>query len=141
MNKQLSAGDHVTSKCTKCKDTTNHTIVAMVGDIVARVECNTCGGIHNYRDGATKKRTSKSKSKTGSVKPAKNSRTEAAWENQINEADPDAATPYNIKMSIKVGDLIQHPNFGLGRVIDTIKPDKMEVVFRDGTKLLRCCVE
>lgn len=137
-NKQLSAGDHITSKCTKCKDTTNHTIVAMVGDTVARVECNTCGGTHNYRNAVTKKTTTRSK--TSSVKPAKTSRIEAEWENLLNEADPADATPYNIQMSIKDGDLIQHPSFGLGRVINTIKPNKMEVSFRAGTKLLRCSV-
>ncbi len=137
-NKQLSAGDHITSKCTKCKDTTNHTIVAMVGETVARVECNTCGGIHNYRNVVTKKTTTRSK--TSSTRPAKTSRIEAEWENLLAEVNPADATPYNIQMSIKNGDLIQHPSFGLGRVINTIKPNKMEVVFSTGTKLLRCSV-
>ena len=137
-NKQLSAGDHITSKCTKCKDTTNHTIVAMVGETVARVECNTCGGIHNYRNVVTKKTTTRSK--TSSAKPVKTSRIEAKWEDLLTEADPTDAIPYNIQMSIKNGDLIQHPSFGLGCVTNTIKPNKMEVVFRTGTKLLRCSV-
>lgn len=137
--KQLSAGDHITSKCTKCKDTTNHTIVAMVGDKVAKVECNTCGGIHNYRSVVTKKTTTRSKA--SSSKPAKTSRIEKEWGNLVNETDSAAATPYNTQMSITNGDLIQHPSFGLGRVINTIKPDKMEVVFSTGTKLLRCVVK
>lgn len=137
-NKQLSAGDHITSKCTKCKDTTNHTIVAMVGNTVARVQCNTCGGTHNYRDASIKKTLSKSK--TSTAKPAKISKIEANWENQINTTDPADAIPYNIKMVINVGDVIQHPSFGLGCVINTIKPNKMEVSFRSGVKLLRCQV-
>jgi hypothetical protein len=137
-NKQYSAGDHITSKCTKCKDTTNHTIVAMVGDTVARVVCNTCGGTHNYRDARVKKALPKSK--TSAAKPAKISKLEANWEAQINAADPADATPYNIKMVAKIGDIIQHPSFGLGCVINTIKPNKMEVSFRSGIKLLRCSV-
>ena len=137
-NKQFSAGDHITSKCTKCKDTTNHTIVAMVGDTVARVECNTCSGIHNYRSTVVKKTATRSK--TGGTKPAKASKIETDWENLTNSTDSTAAIPYNIKMSIKHGDLIQHPSFGLGRVINTIKPNKMEVFFRNGTKMLRCSV-
>ena len=137
-NKQYSAGDHITSKCTKCKDTTNHTIVAMVDDTVARVVCNTCGGTHNYRDASIKKTVSKSK--TSTARPVKTSKIEANWENQISAADPADATPYNIKMVVNVGDLIQHPSFGLGCVINTIKPNKMEVSFRSGIKLLRCSV-
>ncbi|MEE4253749.1 MAG: hypothetical protein V2I50_06875 [Desulfuromusa sp.] len=136
--KQYAAGDHITSKCTKCKDTTNHTIVAMVGDTVARVVCNTCGGTHNYRDARVKKAAPRSK--TSTAKPAKISKLEANWEAQINAADPASATPYNIKMVVNSGDLIQHPSFGLGCVVNTIKPNKMEVSFRDGIKLLRCSV-
>ena len=30
----------------------NHTIVAMVGERVVRVQCNTCGGAHNYHAAA-----------------------------------------------------------------------------------------
>ncbi|MCF6267087.1 MAG: hypothetical protein L3J57_11130 [Desulfuromusa sp.] len=137
--KQLSAGDHITSKCTKCKDITNHTIVAMVGDKVARVECNICGGIHNYRSVFTK--TTTIKSRASSSKPAKTSRVEKEWRNLVNETDSADATPYNIQMTITNGDLIQHPSFGLGRVINTIKPNKMEVVFNTGTKLLRCSIK
>ncbi len=137
-NKQLSAGDHIASKCTKCKDTTNHTIVAMVGDKVAKVECNTCGGVHNYRDAAVKKPATKRK--TSPAKPGKTSKTEAEWEALLNESDPAAATPYNMQMPIKAEDLIQHPSFGIGRVISITRPNKMEVYFRSGVKLLRCTI-
>lgn len=135
-NKQLSAGDHITSKCTKCKDTTNHTIVAMVGDKVAKVECNTCGGVHNYRDAAVKKPTTKRKISKPS--PTKINKIEEEWGELLKDSDPATATPYNMQMKIESGDLIQHPSFGLGRVINVIKPNKMEVYFSIGVKLLRC---
>ncbi|MFK5926312.1 MAG: hypothetical protein QM483_06755 [Desulfuromusa sp.] len=136
--KQLSAGDYIASRCSKCKDLTNHTIVAMVDNKVVRVECNTCGSTHNYRNVSAKKPATRSK--TGGTKPVKTSKIEAEWENQINTADPADATPYSIRMLVNEGDLIQHPSFGLGRVINVIKPNKMEISFRSGTKLLRCSV-
>ena len=37
--------------------------------------------------------------------------------------------------------LVLHPTFGLGVVAKTIRPDKMEVVFEAGVKLLRCVVK
>jgi len=138
-NKQLSAGDHVASKCTKCKDTTNHTIVAMVGDRIAKVECNTCRGVHNYRQTALKKPTAKRK--TSGTSPAKIGKIETEWGDLLQDLDPSAATPYNMQMKIASGDLIQHPSFGLGRVINVIKPNKMEVYFSTGVKLLRCTLK
>jgi len=137
-NQQLSAGDHITSKCTKCKDTTNHTIIAMVGDTIAKVECNTCGGIHNYRNAAAKKPATKRK--ISPTKPAKTSKVEAEWKDLINDTDSAAATPYSMQMAIESGDLIQHPSFGLGRVINVTRPNKMEVYFSSGVKLLRCTI-
>jgi len=34
IKKVTAAGDHTLSRCSKCKESTNHTIVAMVGDRV-----------------------------------------------------------------------------------------------------------
>ncbi len=135
-DKQLSAGDHIASKCSKCKNITNHTIVAMVGEKVARIECNTCGSVHNYRKTAVKKATTKSKK--SSNKPAKINKVEAQWETLLDNADPANAIPYSMQTLIKNGDLIQHPSFGLGRVISTTRPNKMEVFFQSGIKLMRC---
>ena len=46
--RKLSAGDIIEARCTKCREILNHRIVAMVEEKVVRVECNTCGGVHNY---------------------------------------------------------------------------------------------
>jgi hypothetical protein len=35
-------------------------------------------------------------------------------------------------------DTIEHPVFGFGVVKLTIRPNKMEVLFQEGKKLLRC---
>ena len=138
-NKQFVAGDHIAAKCTKCKDTTNHTVVALVDEKVARVECNTCGGIHNYRPAAAKKAPAK-KSRAAATKAAKINKIEVEWEEHLDNADPKTAVNYYMTMAAKPGLLLQHPSFGLGRIITTTKPNKMEVFFRDGVKILRCTV-
>ena len=38
----------------------------------------------------------------------------------------------------RTGDFIQHPTFGLGQVVNTIAPNKMDIQFEDGIKMLRC---
>lgn len=133
-----SAGGHILSRCSKCKETTNHTIVAMVGSRVARVECNVCGSVHNHR-GTTAPKVRTDNTRTP-AQPRK-SRAQAQWETLVAEADGAAATPYSMKTPVKTGDLIAHPSFGIGRVISTTRPNKMEVVFADGVKLLRCTLD
>jgi hypothetical protein len=134
--KVLSAGDHIASKCTKCKDTTNHTIVALVGEKVARVECNTCGSIHNYR-GETKKKQPAGRSTTAAKSRSVN-KAQRDWDELLENAKPEEATAYSMTTPMKEGLLILHPTFGLGQVLNCIRPNKMEVRFQAGIKLLRC---
>lgn len=135
--KDPSAGDHTLSRCSKCKDATNHTVVAMVGSRIARVECNVCGSIHNHRGTAAPKPR-----KEGTRSPAqpRKTKTEEKWDQLITDSDLAKAVPYNLQTPVKTGDLIDHPTFGLGKVTNTIRPNKMEVIFKQGLKLLRCTV-
>ena len=135
--KVLAAGDYIASKCTKCKDTTGHTIVAMVGGKVVKVECNTCGSTHNYREAVSKKTTTQRKTSSGSSKP-RTTKTERAWEELQNKLRPEEAVPYSMNTPMREEMLIQHPTFGLGLVLNCIRPNKMEVHFQSGVKLLRC---
>ena len=137
-NKQPTAGEHIAAKCTKCKDTTNHTIIAFVDGKVAKVECNTCGSTHKYRSATVKKTATKSRA--AATKTAKIDKIEAEWKAQLDDADPATATKYSMKMVAKPGMVIQHASFGLGRVVTTTKPNKMDVFFQDGIKILRCTV-
>jgi len=145
--KVISAGDHIASKCTKCKDTTNHTIVAMVGEKVVRVQCNTCNSTHNYRAEVKKKQSASRNTKastagTASRATAATSRTankaQRDWDDLLETAKPEEATPYSMNTPMTEGLLIMHPTFGLGQVISTTKPNKMDVRFQSGVKLLRC---
>ncbi|HWI40014.1 MAG TPA: hypothetical protein VNX25_00835, partial [Verrucomicrobiae bacterium] len=47
--KKVGAGDIVRGHCARCRDIANHTIVAMVGEKIARVQCNACGATHAHR--------------------------------------------------------------------------------------------
>jgi Zn ribbon nucleic-acid-binding protein len=136
-NKSFSAGGYIAARCTRCKDNTNHTIVAMVGEKVARVECNTCGSIHNYHAEKPEKASPKRRSPSSDNKP-RLTKTQREWEESLATARPDEAIAYSMTAPMAEGMLINHPNFGLGRVISISKPNKMEVRFADGVKLLRC---
>ena len=43
-------GGEVDAFCTKCELVLAHTVHAMVGGGPVKVECNTCHGVHRYKD-------------------------------------------------------------------------------------------
>jgi len=45
----LRLGDTIDDFCVKCKRLTNHAIVSIVGQQVAKVRCRTCYHDHDYR--------------------------------------------------------------------------------------------
>jgi len=44
-------GDIIEDHCTRCARLTDHSVVAMVGPEVAKVQCRTCGTEHGFRHG------------------------------------------------------------------------------------------
>ncbi len=45
----MRLGDDIDDHCSRCKRSTDHSIVAMAGDEVLKTRCRTCGGEHKYR--------------------------------------------------------------------------------------------
>ncbi|MGB8933052.1 MAG: hypothetical protein WCC48_17540, partial [Anaeromyxobacteraceae bacterium] len=43
-------GGEVDALCTKCELVLAHTVIAMVGEVPVKVECNTCHGVHRYKN-------------------------------------------------------------------------------------------
>lgn len=137
--KKNEAGDEINSRCLKCKDVTNHTIIAMVEDKVAKVICNVCGGRHNYRPVKPEKTGSPKKKTSGAAgagaMPAK---LEILYKKQLKDRNPSKALAYTMTTIFRKDDLVDHPVFGLGVITKTVRPNKIEVLFREGSKLLIC---
>ena len=141
--RKLAAGDCIEARCTRCRALLNHTIVAMVGDKVIRVECNTCRGIHNYHAEKTVTGPAAGGARTKAAAPRKGKKDPGAaereeWESLGPAMEPDKALPYDMNGKYRVNNLVAHPVFGLGIVKLVMPPNKMQVLFRDGNKLLRC---
>jgi hypothetical protein len=147
--KKLSAGDIIEARCTKCREVLNHRIVAMVEEKVVRVECNTCNGVHNYypppsaKEVKAPRSVSGSKPRSATVNPRvpKKDPVEAEreeWASLQPSFNVDKALPYDMNGRFQAKNLVQHPSFGLGIVKAVIVPNKIQVLFQDGIKLLRC---
>lgn len=133
---KLSVGKDVDSYCTKCRLELGHLIVAMVGDKIAKVKCNTCGGTHNYREMKKKLKSGETPKKTATPKIQKDAgkTPELLWEASISKTR-GAEVPYEMGRAFKVGDVIAHELFGKG-VVKQISPRKCTALFKDKERML-----
>ena len=123
---QKRVGGTIDSWCGKCRLVLAHTIEAMMGDVPARVHCNTCNAQHSYKPHAVTSKRGNSKTLT----LPKN------WQEKMLKDNKNTPKAYSITDRYAPGDVIQHKIFGLG-IATTVKDDnKVEVRFESGSKLL-----
>jgi len=131
-NTEFSAGDWIEARCTKCRKITNHTVVAMTDKGPAQVRCETCKGTHKYRPAAAPKKAAA----TGPT--ARKASVQKEWSELLSGMDSSKAENYSMEGDYRVKSLIRHPRFGLGLVQRIAGVRKVEVLFEDGKKMLRC---
>jgi len=151
--KQLVAGSEIDAWCTRCKLILGHRIVAMIGKKPVRVECRTCGSVHNYKATAPNSGnvTPVVRNRDGTISPvrlanapaqrapAKSTRVGARtseWETRIAGQPVTAFSRYSMSQRYAPGELVHHPKFGDGFVAMVIDGGKVSVVFKDGSRTL-----
>lgn len=127
-DEKKEVGGEVASVCMRCKKATVHIIISMVGDRIARAQCRTCGGMHRYRDPEAPLKPPRKR--FGKASP------EEVWGKMMNLVTPHKKIPYTFSGHFKVNDLIDHTTFGLGVVTQLLSGDKIQVIFKDGEKIL-----
>lgn len=128
----LSTGDPIEARCTKCRKNTDHIVVTMGEEGPVKVQCTSCNREHKYRPPTAAKKPAARRI----VDPKAAERKE--WQDlrsSMHEAD---AVDYSMTASYKAQALLKHPVFGLGVVERVIGPQKIEVLFEDGRKIMRC---
>ncbi|HSB12235.1 MAG TPA: hypothetical protein VLM38_22300 [Blastocatellia bacterium] len=128
-------GQELNAYCGKCKEERTHIVAAMDGEVVRRVTCSMCGGTHNYKlkpaapaNGETAPAAAPAKRRGGSRR---------AKDSESFNIDPKRPVKsYDMNNIFSAGDVINHPKFGLGAVEVTLPPNKIEVRFQEGKKLL-----
>ena len=55
----MRLGDYIDDYCSRCKLSTDHAVVSMVGEDVKKVRCRTCSYEHNYRKNRGSKQMTK----------------------------------------------------------------------------------
>lgn len=162
MTSAKGPGDRIEARCTRCNDITGHVIVAQVSGQIVKVECCACGSVHKYyppkaeqaladsgvrrvRQGGDRKEAMSASRASTPRAPRASSRAlaeaaalEKSWREQLERPSSPAPRAYAMSMSLQKGDVVEHSVFGLGTVQAVARPDKAEILFREGIKVLRC---
>ncbi len=146
MSKKHIAGSEIDAWCTKCKLDLNHRIIAVKNDRIARVECLTCRGHHQYRRPKSAEPPARAKRTTRKAAPraAAGARARATAATKLREAWEEATTgktasnftKYNTATVLQEGQLVRHKKFGDGIVAEVLEGDKVSILFEPGTKTL-----
>jgi len=133
--KKTEAGADVDSYCGKCKLMLAHVIHAMEDNKPAKVECKTCKAVHKYRPKApgTRKAAAKKKTAGGSEVPVT---TETEYDTIMAEIDVSKPLAYAMQEVFEEKAVVKHKTFGVGLVTHVLGGRKVNVMFREGTKLL-----
>ncbi len=132
----VKVGGEVDSFCTKCEMTLAHTVIAMVGGRPVKVECNTCHGVHRFRGDAPGASASRSPSRPGTARPARERPITMSFDEVLRGKNLASARRYSPRTSYQLDDVIEHPTFGLGWVSGVRDAGKVEVTFRSDVKVL-----
>ena len=127
---QLSS--ELTHYCTRCKADLKHRVTEMNGDKPKRVLCLTCQTARVYRAKPLPARRA-AIGKAAATKAAQ----ETEWRQRLQDS---RQTPkvYDMDGIYKVNDVVKHASFGLGLTTELIPPNKMNIFFDEGLKLMKC---
>lgn len=109
-----------------------HVTVSMLDGKPSKVQCKTCKGTHKYKLGSGS--TSSGPRKTRTAAPKTVIRAAELWEQKLSQKTGDAA-PYQTSRKFAAGEVLNHPNFGMG-IVEEIRGNKVLVLFREGEKIL-----
>lgn len=140
-------GERIDALCLKCKLALAHVVMYEKKGKPGRVKCLTCGGEHMYRGPIRVSANVKSTAATHGKAPGRSKPgtqqlravREAGLRWVMQKQNMKAGQPireYHLNECFERGDVIDHPQFGLGFVEMIVADQRMEVLFREGKKTL-----
>lgn len=123
----LTVGGEIDAWCGKCGETTNHHIVALVGNEPKQVLCQVCNSRHTFRTTAARRSSAEGAAANVSESRPRSADPEAAKKAaQLRELaqEVNAATEiksFDPKQRYKAGDIIAHPEYGRGKIENVLR--------------------
>jgi hypothetical protein len=139
-------GSTITAYCRKCEADTSHTVLEVVegGKRLGKVRCDACRDEHPFR--RPKVAPPKKAKAAKPARPRRSSKSKApqevsaqdAWRQVETMVNAAAKAPYEMDRAYEKGEVIEHPQFGVGVVVTVLSPTKIEVLFPTVRRKLVC---
>lgn len=140
-------GKDIDALCSKCKMLLTHVVVSEVDGVVSKVQCRTCGSLHKYRESGwspvqTRKTRVVRPAKAGSGGKTAPQDLQRLWQMK-KEAIPGDADIFDYRpdSDYEEGDVVRHARFGLGFVERVVSRNRIEILFKNGLKLMAMNLE
>ena len=124
-------GQEIEFYCGKCKADTLHKATSVKDGKISRVMCTVCNSYRLYREKTTPSKTRAAKTPRGTGRRGKMS-----WDNLISEVSEQDVQDYATAGDFRLTKAIRHKTFGVGVITKVHNDTKIEVVFKEGVKLL-----
>ena len=131
-----AVGQEVEAYCSKCQLVLGHHIAKLTGPRISRVECSVCKDTHAYRKAQPKVSINATPAQKLAVANRKKAQAAASFEAVMQQFDSSGAQPYALASVFEANDFIEHKTFGTGKVLRTLAGNKVEVMFKEGSKIL-----
>lgn len=133
MTKSYYAGMDLDAPCGRCKQETRHRVVTITDGVPLDLICMSCNSKHKFR---AEKPVAVSAPRAPRVAASRPASGGSQFQRlMIEEQGGASARPYAVATRFDEGQWLDHPSFGLGRVMKRLGK-KVDVLFKDGLKTL-----
>ena len=133
MTKSYYAGMDLDAPCGRCKQETRHRVVTITDGVPLDLICMSCNSKHKFR---AEKPVSLSTPRAPRVAAPRAASGGSQFQRlMIEEQGGASARPYAVATRFEEAQWLDHPTFGLGRVMKRLGK-KVDVLFKDGLKTL-----
>ena len=132
MAKSYYAGMDLDAWCGRCKQETRHRVVTITDGVPLDLICMSCNSKHKFRTEKPVKEIVVRTPRTASSRPPGGNPFQRLM---IEEQGGASSKPYAANVRFEEGQWLDHPTFGLGRVMKRLGK-KVDVQFQSGLKTL-----
>lgn len=128
-----TAVEPASGACSTCDQIVARFAGAGIRPLRVAIKCRRCGAVHRHHSPPPAPVKARRSSKAAAAIAH-----EVAYERLLAVTSGRKSRPYSLSGAFRPNDVIEHPTFGLGVVTHLIAGDKIQVVFKNGDKLLVC---
>jgi len=139
-----TVGGLIESWCTKCRNDTEHIVVALKDGKAKRVECKVCEGQHNWRKPKGAEAAAAAQAKAAERKSARKAarkrkdplNPQREWKKLMEAQEGLESKGYAMAEMFELGEVLDHPKFGKGVITEVLTATKFACIFEEGRKVL-----